>query len=734
MSRVRGALAPLLCLLCTAAAHADGLPDGRAYEQVSPVDKNGADIASTFGTPFTGVHVAADGNSVAYFAATPFTSSPNGLVITLYRSARGASGWSTTPISQPLPVPGNGLDIEYVSAFSPDLSQAIIGSTFPYDQGDTDGLTAASFDEYLFGGGTPAWLSHGTIGGDLQTMAIFAGASNDLSTMYFETPEKLLPGLPDLTSGQYVYERKGADLTLVNVDSGGTMLDSDGATVGNGHPSGFEPTFDSGWARNAVSDDGTKVFLEAPNPASADPSTGHGTKLYLRDTAAGTTTLLSDGNGMHNASFAGASSDGSKVFFLTDEALTGDDTDTDQDVYEYDTTTGTLTRASHGSGTEDANVAGVAWVSDNGAHLYYVAMNSLGAGGAPGEPNLYRYDTATDTTTFIATLSGDDSAVWSGDEQGHNAFATPDGKTLAFVSDANLTSYDAQGHREVYVYHTFPGSLACASCRTNGSPPTGDADIGFRSDPGFSHGWVTPVSDDGRVFFDTTDTLVGDDVNGNVGGTGSQDVYEYADGVPSLISDGRSNTGAWLAGVGASGKDVYFFTRSALTPSDVDGGELDVYDARVGGGFPPPAGAPTPCEGDACHGAPVQAPFLPVPATTSAQGDNSVIPAASFSVTAISRSAAKTAARSGRLLLTVRSTAPGTITAGAFGRVSGTTRRVAKATHTFDDPGTAHMTLSLSKSARTQLRRHGRFALRIDVTNSDGLRKTAHVTLRRNSK
>ena len=51
-SRVRGAVAPLLvgsllCLFC-AAARAD-LPDGRAYEQVSPVEKNGADIGSTGG-------------------------------------------------------------------------------------------------------------------------------------------------------------------------------------------------------------------------------------------------------------------------------------------------------------------------------------------------------------------------------------------------------------------------------------------------------------------------------------------------------------------------------------------------------------------------------------------------------------------------------------------------------------------------------------------------------------
>ena len=146
------------------------------------------------------------------------------------------------------------------------------------------------------------------------------------------------------------------------------------------------------------------------------------------------------------------------------------------------------------------------------------------------------------------------------------------------------------------------------------------------SDPGFSHGWVTPVGDDGRVFFNTTDTLVGDDVNGNAGGSGAQDVYEYADGVPSLISDGRSVYGSSLAGVGPSGKDVFFYTRAALVASDVDGGELDVYDARAGGGFPPPAGAPAPCGGDACHGTPAPAPFLPVPGTGGTRGTTPSFP------------------------------------------------------------------------------------------------------------
>jgi hypothetical protein len=239
------------------------------------------------------------------------------------------------------------------------------------------------------------------------------------------------------------------------------------------------------------------------------------------------------------------------------------------------------------------------------------------------------------------------------------------------------------------------------------------------------------------VFFDTTDTLVGDDANGNVPNGGSQDVYEYADGIPSLISSGRSNYPSWLASVSPSGDDVFFYTRAALIPADVDGGELDVYDARVGGGFPT-APVPAPCEGDACRGTPTAAPFLPVPTTTSEHGGN-VTPEPfkakpTFSVTGISRAAAARAARTGRLVVLVRVTASGRIRASAFGRVNGITRRVARAAHTFGAAGSKHLTLRLSKSARAQLLRSGRLALRIDVTYSRGGKRTAHATLRRSSR
>ena len=73
-----------------------------------------------------------------------------------------------------------------------------------------------------------------------------------------------------------------------------------------------------------------------------------------------------------------------------------------------------------------------------------------------------------------------------------------------------------------------------------------------------------------------------------------------------------------------SGDNVFFTTRDRLTEADHD--ELiDLYDARVGGGFPesPPARE---CHGEECQ-AQAQSPALPPPASASFHGEGNPAPA-----------------------------------------------------------------------------------------------------------
>jgi hypothetical protein len=70
------------------------------------------------------------------------------------------------------------------------------------------------------------------------------------------------------------------------------------------------------------------------------------------------------------------------------------------------------------------------------------------------------------------------------------------------------------------------------------------------------------------------------------------------------------------------GCDV-FFTTSVLLPQDP--GQIDVYDARVGGGFPQPVTLPI-CEGETCQGPSNPPPEFPTPASATFNGPGNVKP------------------------------------------------------------------------------------------------------------
>jgi hypothetical protein len=107
------------------------------------------------------------------------------------------------------------------------------------------------------------------------------------------------------------------------------------------------------------------------------------------------------------------------------------------------------------------------------------------------------------------------------------------------------------------------------------------------------------ITDDGRrVFFTTAEPLAAEDVNGKL------DAYEYdvPSGTVHLISTGTDVSDSYYMEASADGHDVYFLTRQRIVGWDTDSA-YDLYDARVGGGFPEPPTPPKECSGDVCQGA-----------------------------------------------------------------------------------------------------------------------------------
>jgi hypothetical protein len=259
----------------------------------------------------------------------------------------------------------------------------------------------------------------------------------------------------------------------------------------------------------------------------------------------------------------------------------------------------------------------------------------------------------------------------------HTVRVTPDGTHLAFESTRSLTGYDnepltpgagstrkyctAESQlpvgadsnpdapcREVYLYDAVTAKLVCASCDPSGARPAGPAVLGGHvpegSEGSFSE--TSPfylqrnLSENGdRLFFDSPDRLVSQDSNG------VQDVYEWeaegegsckqAGGCTLPISDVAGDRESYFLDASPNGENVFIATGEQLVPSDTDT-RVDVYDAKVGGGFPVTTAPPVCDNADSCKApespqpgvfaAPASATFagpgnppLPLPAKTAAK-------------------------------------------------------------------------------------------------------------------
>jgi DNA-binding beta-propeller fold protein YncE len=165
---------------------------------------------------------------------------------------------------------------------------------------------------------------------------------------------------------------------------------------------------------------------------------------------------------------------------------------------------------------------------------------------------------------------------------------SPNGNFAVFTSTLSLTgNADNAGHSEVYRYDAATEALDCVSCDPTGARAQGDATLASK---GLS------LTDDGRVFFNSTDALAPRDLDER------EDAYEWENGTVQLISTGASPFASSLLGVSANGVDAYFFTHDTLVPQDENGPLVKIYDARELGGFPYIPPSPQCAASDECHG------------------------------------------------------------------------------------------------------------------------------------
>jgi hypothetical protein len=590
-------------------AGAPGLPDDRAYEQISPIAKNGYNVrVGELGESFT---VSAEsGDAVDYQALGAFEGSSSNPLTNLYMAARGPSSWSTSALDPALPEPSSTLTpgaarVEYVSAAH--LEQPVFSSDEPL----TLNTPATFFNEFLRKPDGSYALLTTTEAGAFPSSTVVLGASADLSHIIF---------------GQPVYDWAHGELRLA-----ATL--PDGTTASNSYVREIG---------NPISSDGSRIFFVDSFPAG---------QLY--DRIKGNTTIRvsapqrnePDPLGMKPVHFEVATADGSNVLFISCEKLTADSTavgtqsnchrireETEPfegtDLYQWHEDPVTHAReltdltVDVNSDPAGASVQGVVGVSNDGSYVYFVAEGRLAAGAVLGHKNLYVWHEGE--VRFIVPLSASDSAVWGVLEGGIvsegllAARVTADGKHLAFMSAAKLAGYNntdvATGSldSEVYEYSADNQELRCASCDPSGARPIGGATLITHAE---HRGYLTRNlnADGSRLVFSSPDPLVRGSANGHM------KVFEYENGAVDMISSGTSRADDYFGDASATGNDVFIVTQSPLAAEDGDS-LYDLYDARSGGHATPPADAASTCRGESCQGSPSAPPTLSYPASASVIG------------------------------------------------------------------------------------------------------------------
>ncbi|HEV3093172.1 MAG TPA: hypothetical protein VGY30_01510 [Solirubrobacteraceae bacterium] len=511
------------------------LPDCRAWEVVSPSNKNGGDVGGQTGR----TRAAADGSALQFSSLAGFAGTGGSSVSTEYIAQRssnpnpGDNGWEThgiTALQEPVSFVAaaagqepryrgdlsSSLDSGVFSAYSPLTNDPNVANTFNLyvrhdllmpGAGSYQLVTACPFCQETK---TPLSALPGSIAFFTQLEAPYlAGASPDFGNVIFQSRYALTADAPEqpascgfqsfgvFTCNNRLYEWDHGTLRLAGILPDGTAAYASIAGAGARQNNFLTPhTVSDG------SDGHTRVFFTwptndgittTPETGSAEASAGN---LYMR--VDHTTTIQlneserSEPSNYAPAEYLDASANGERIFFSSKQALTDDAEEGNKNLYMYDASKPAfdphkltlLNRGTRGY----AGVEAVIGASADGHYVYFADHYRL----LNGEPENGIYLWHDGSLTKVGPVDIEEH-LGLGDNWGQNprhARVTPDGRHLLYTEvegEGMLSAYGGvdydqsacgqsfNGCRELYVYSADTNSLQCASCNPSGgsAPPLG---------------------------------------------------------------------------------------------------------------------------------------------------------------------------------------------------------------------------------------------------------------------
>jgi hypothetical protein len=407
----------------------------------------------------------------------------------------------------------------------------------------------------------------------------YKGSSGDGSVVFFETADQLVPG--DTDNKRDVYERfYDAEPTIKSYVTREVSL---GPAGGN---DAFNATFEK------ANTEGTLVFFSTEE-ALVEADADRRTDVYMRNLINGTTTLVSIGeagcapacgNGPDDAGFAGASATGSKVFFVSEERLSAEDTDGSVDIYVRNLSGETTSLVSAGAsscapecGNEPFDVA-LRGTSPDGSHAYFTTAEALDGADQDSAVDIYSRNLGSGTTTLVSQGGeGCAPACGNGGEVPVFQASSENGTRVFFTTDEPMVGADKDTATDIYARDLPSGPTTLIS---EGSSLT------------LTASFEAATADGLHVFFTTAEPLLGVDKDT------ANDIYEWSGGTLDLVTPAEcaGACGATFNGVSADAKTVLFSTAEKLSGEDTDG-SVDIYAQKVGGGAPVLVSRGTGCGG-----------------------------------------------------------------------------------------------------------------------------------------
>ncbi len=258
----------------------------------------------------------------------------------------------------------------------------------------------------------------------------------------------------------------------------------------------------------SMSGDGRYVVFESEstNLSSADVDATR--DIFLRDTVAGTTTLISvsssgtKGNG--TSSSPQISTDGRYITYVSAATnLVSGDTNGLSDIFLFDRVTGTTTRVNKtDSGSEFTNGnSSAADISADGRYISYQSTTT-DRGVSGGYSQIYRYDKQSGQTVLVSQSD----AGSSGNNDSLYASISADGNQIAYRSTAsNLVSGDTNGYQDIFVTDVSTGVTRRVSVSDSGAQANGNSGASTTSTPAAAYNsFANVISGNGKkILFDT---------------------------------------------------------------------------------------------------------------------------------------------------------------------------------------------------------------------------------------